>query len=85
MAKRERSGVVRIAPRIVLNPKIRFGRPVIEGTRVPIEVLVGGVAAGMRVEDVAEEYGVTRRDVLAAVNYAAKLVASEEIRAFGGS
>lgn len=85
MAKRDRAGIVRIGPRIVLDPKIRFGRPVIEGTRIPIEVLVGGVAAGMSVDDVAEEYGVTRRDVLAALNYAAKLVASEEIRAFGGS
>jgi uncharacterized protein (DUF433 family) len=85
MAKRERTGVVRIGSRIVADPKIRFGRPVIVGTRVPIDVLVGGVAAGMSVESVAEEYGVTRRDVLAALKYAAKLVASEEIRAFGGS
>jgi uncharacterized protein (DUF433 family) len=85
MAKRARSGIVRLAPRIIADPRIRFGKPVIKGTRVPIEVLVGGVAAGMPVDEVAEEYGVTRRDVLAALTYAAKLVASEEIRALGSA
>jgi uncharacterized protein (DUF433 family) len=67
----------------VVDPKIRFGRPIIQGTRVPVDVLVGAVAAGMTVERVAQDYGVARRDVLAALGYAAKLVATEEIRAIG--
>lgn len=81
MPRRRRSERIRLAPRIVVDPRVRFGKPVIDGTRVPVEVLVGGVAAGMTVDVVAEEYGVSRRDVLAALAYAARLVASEEIRA----
>lgn len=73
--------MIRLAPRIIVDPRIRSGRPVIEGTRVPVEVVVGHVGAGMSVEAVAEEYGITREDVLAAISYAAQAVAAEEIRA----
>jgi len=72
---------MQIAPRIVVDEKIRFGRPVIEGTRVPVELVLGKLAGGMTVEAVAEEYGLTREDVLAALAYAARSVAEEEIRA----
>ena len=70
-----------IAPRIVVDPEVRFGRPVIQGTRVLIDVLVGKVAGGVPLDEVAEEYGVAREDVLAALCYAAKIVAGEQIRA----
>lgn len=70
-----------IAPRIVVDEKIRFGRPVIQGTRVPVDMVVGKLAGGMTVEEVAEEYGVTRDDVLAALAYAARTLADEQIRA----
>jgi uncharacterized protein (DUF433 family) len=39
------------------------------------------MAAGMAAEAVADEFGVTREDVLAALSYAAQLVASKRIRA----
>ena len=70
-----------IAPRIVVDTKVRFGRPVIQGTRVPVDVLVGKLAGGMMIEHVAEEYGVTREDVLAALAYAARLLAEDQVRA----
>lgn len=73
--------MMRLSARVVVDPAIHHGRPVIEGTRVPVEIVVGHVAAGMSVEAVAEEYGIERDDVLAALSYAAQLVASEEIRA----
>jgi len=68
-----------IAPRIVVDPNVRAGRPVIKGTRVPVDILVGQVAAGLTADEVADEYGVAREDVLAALSYAAKVVANEEI------
>ena len=70
-----------IAPRIVVDESIRFGRPVIRGTRVPVDVVVGKLAAGMTVEEVGVEYGLTREDVLAALAYAARAVAEEQVRA----
>ena len=70
-----------IAPRIVVEETIHFGKPVIKGTRVPVELVVGKLAGGMSQEKVAEEFGITSDDVLAALSYAAKAVADERIRA----
>jgi len=68
--------------RIVIDPKVRHGKPVIKDTRVSVDVILGSLAGGMSVEEVAEEYGITRDDVLAAIEYAAKLVSTEEIEEY---
>lgn len=44
-----------IAPRIEVDEAVRFGKPVILGTRVPVEVVVGKLAGGMSVKEVADE------------------------------
>lgn len=75
--------MVEIAPRIVIDESVRAGRPVIKGTRVPVEVVLAQLAAGLTPEQVAEEYGVERNDVLAALAYAAKTLSNEDIRATG--
>ena len=72
-----------IAPRITVDRNVRFGRPVIEGTRVPVEIVVGKLAGGMGIEEICEEYDLTRDDVLAALAYAASVLAEEHIRAVG--
>ena len=64
---------------IVVDPKVRFGKPVIEGTRLPVDMVVGKIAGGMPVEEVMKEYELTRQQVYAALKYAAKLVEEEEI------
>jgi uncharacterized protein (DUF433 family) len=73
--------MIEIAPRIVVDEAIRFGKPVIKGTRVSVETIVGKLAGGMSHEKVAEEFGITSADVLGALAYAAKAVADERIRA----
>jgi uncharacterized protein (DUF433 family) len=73
--------MVEIAPRIVVDKQVHFGRPVIRGTRVPIDLVVGKLAGGMTVEDVAREYGIEREDVLAALAYAARSLSEEQVRA----
>jgi uncharacterized protein (DUF433 family) len=74
---------MQIAPRIAVDAVVRFGKPVIEGTRVPVDLVLGKLAGGMAIETVMEEYALTREDILAALAYAAERVASEEIRATG--
>lgn len=64
---------------IVVDSKVRFGKPVLAGTRVPIDLIVGKVAGGMEIKDVAKEYDLTREQVLSALKYAAEVVSSEEI------
>lgn len=68
-----------IAPGITVNPKIRFGRPVIHNTRVPVETVVARVASGMSIPAVAEEYGITEKDVYNALQYAARRLAEEQV------
>jgi uncharacterized protein (DUF433 family) len=65
--------------RITIDPEIRHGKPVIKGTRVPVDVVLGSLAGGMSIEEVCEEYGVTREDVLAALGYAQQVISSEEV------
>jgi uncharacterized protein (DUF433 family) len=61
-----------IAPGVTVDPKVRSGKPVIRGTRVPVDLVVGTLAGAMTQEEVAEEHGITREDVLAALAYAAR-------------
>jgi uncharacterized protein (DUF433 family)/predicted hydrocarbon binding protein len=68
-----------LAPGIISDPSIHFGKPVIKGTRVPAEIVVSHIASGISVKDVAKEYGITEQDVYNALNYAAKQIANEHI------
>ena len=64
--------------RIVIDPDIQHGKPVIRGTRFPITRIIGGLAGGMTNEDIIREYDVTEQDIRAALNYAAELIDTEE-------
>ena len=66
--------------RIVIDEKIMHGKPVIRGTRVPVEVILGSLAGGMTYEEVEKEYGVTREDILAAIEYARRIISEERVR-----
>jgi uncharacterized protein (DUF433 family) len=70
-----------IAPRITVDERIAFGKPVIQGTRVPAALVVGKLAGGMTVREVAEEYELEPDDILAALSYAARLLDDEQILA----
>ena len=63
--------------RIVIDPKICHGRPVIRGTRTPVAIVVGSLAGGMTFDDVHREYGLSAEDVRAALQYASELLDRE--------
>ena len=69
-----------IAPRIVVDEHVRFGKPVIKGTRVPVAQVVRHLAAGDSMNTVMEEYNLSEEDVRAALAYAASVLDNEEIR-----
>lgn len=72
-----------IAARITADEKVRFGKPVIKGTRVPVDLILGKLAGGMTYEEVMAEYGLAKEDILAALQYASDHLANEEIKAVG--
>ena len=64
--------------RIVVDPKVMVGKPVIKGTRIPVYLILELLAAGMSVADVLGEYPeLTREDVQAALEYASKILQHE--------
>lgn len=66
--------------RIVVNPKIMVGKPVIKGTRVAVYEIVNRVAQGWTFQEILEDFPrITEDDIKAALMYAGKLVEGEEI------
>ena len=68
--------------RIVIDPAVRHGKPIIKGTRVPLEIILGSLAGGMEIVEIVREYDLQKVDVLAALAYAARVIAGEEITAY---
>lgn len=77
----EESGMIAdpLEERIAIDPEIAHGRPVIKGTRVSVEIILGALAGGMEMQEVASECGLEREDVLVAIGYATRIVASKWI------
>ncbi len=69
--------------RVTIDERVHFGKPVIAGTRVPVELILGKLAGGMTYEEIAEEYNISREDILAALDYAAQAISNEEIKVVG--
>lgn len=68
-----------ITDRIEIDPKVMMGKPVIRGTRIPVELLLRKLAEGATEMDLLDAYPkLTREDIHAAIGYAADTVAHEE-------
>jgi len=48
---------------IIINGKIRFGKPV-KGTRITINEILGALAGGMSYEEIEEEYGAVKKGII---------------------
>lgn len=65
--------------RIEIDPKIMLGKPVIRGTRIPVELVLRKLAEGATEPDLLDAYPrLTREDIQAAIGYAADTLANEE-------
>jgi uncharacterized protein (DUF433 family) len=62
-------------PRIVINPRVMVGQPVIEGTRITVEFILEKLRVGMTIDEIIEAYPhLTRGGVQAAIDYASEAV-----------
>lgn len=68
-----------IAPRIVIDPNVRFGKPVLKGTRVSVDFVLRKIAGGMTIEEMEREYELTKADIFAVLKYAAKALQRETL------
>ncbi len=63
--------------RIVIDPKVMVGKPVIKGTRLTVEYILGLLAHGATFDEIMGEYqGVTAKDIQACLLFATKSLES---------
>ncbi len=66
--------------RIVVDAEVMIGKPVIKGTRLTVDHVIGLLAEGWSTTQIIEEYpGVTADDVAACLSYASELIRSEKV------
>jgi uncharacterized protein (DUF433 family) len=69
-----------MTPRIEINPRVMLGKPVIRGTRIPVELLLRRLAEGATNEALLDSYPrLTVEDIRAALAYAADTIAHETV------
>ena len=72
--------------RISVDPKVMFGKPVIKGTRIPVELILRKIAQGMSEAQLVEHHPhLTVEDIRAAAAFAADQLAAEDIVLASGS
>ena len=66
--------------RIVRDPKIMFGKPVLKGTRIPVEMILRKIGAGLAdAEIIAQHPHLKPEDIRAAAAYAADYLAGDDV------
>ena len=66
--------------RIEMNPRVMLGKPVIRGTRIPVELILRKLSEGASEVDLLYAYpNLAREDIQAAMRYAADTIAHEEV------
>jgi len=66
--------------RIVIDPDVLVGKPVVRGTRLAVELIIDLLAQGWAEEEILRNYpGLTREDVQACLRYASEVLRAEKI------
>jgi len=66
--------------RILVDPDILVGKPVVKGTRLAVEFIVDLMAQGWSEADILRNYpGVTHEDILACLSYASAVLQEERV------
>jgi uncharacterized protein (DUF433 family) len=64
---------------ITIDPKIMVGKPVIKGTRVPVQQVLRLLAQGIVMEEIMQDYDLTREDIFACLLYATEMLENTTI------
>ncbi len=72
----------KLLKRISIKPTVMLGKPVIRGTRMPVDLLVERVAFGSSFEELMSDYPfLVEEDIKAALLYSARCITAEEVYA----
>ncbi|NQE44800.1 hypothetical protein C5S31_02095 [ANME-1 cluster archaeon GoMg2] len=53
----------KVKPRIVIDDILRHGKPIINGTRVTVDAVLGALIGGMTYDEIESEYSIEREDI----------------------
>jgi len=66
--------------RIILDPSVLSGKPIIRGTRISVDLVLELLASGWDDSTIIKEYpGLCREDILACIKYAQEIIRSERV------
>ncbi|MFH1789406.1 MAG: DUF433 domain-containing protein [Candidatus Altiarchaeota archaeon] len=66
--------------KIVVDPKIMVGKPVIKGTRIPVDAIIKRMADGLTIEEILVDYPkLVRDDIKAALQYSIDVLRGEDV------
>lgn len=66
--------------KVIANPEIMLGKPIIKGTRITVELILRKLSEGISVDELIVAYPhLSKKDVYAALTYASDLIANEEV------
>ena len=74
---------MKLPDRIVMDPEVLLGKPVVQGTRLSVEFIIDLLAKGWAEADILSNYpGLKREDIQACLNYASAVLHAEKVFAF---
>jgi uncharacterized protein (DUF433 family) len=67
--------------RIVIDPRVHFGKPCVAGTRIPVQDVLGLIEEGLSFADITRDYypELTAEDIRACIQYAREVIAAEDL------
>jgi uncharacterized protein (DUF433 family) len=72
--------MIELAERIIVDPEIMVGKPIVRGTRISVAMIIGLLADGWTEDDVLRNHpNLRHEDIIACLNYAHDVIAGESI------
>lgn len=66
--------------RVIADPQIMLGKPIIKGTRITIELILQKLAQKLEIEEILSSYpNLNKEDIYAALAYSAHVIGQEEM------
>ncbi len=65
--------------RIAIDPKVMAGKPVIKGTRLPVQQILRLLSQGISIDEIIQDYDINKEDVFACLLYATEMLENTAI------
>jgi uncharacterized protein (DUF433 family) len=78
----ESQTAMELYPGVTTDPSVAHGQAVLAGTRIPVSVIMGYLAAGETQDTLMQEFDISPEQLLAVLGYAADLLAKERVYGF---